>query len=197
MPNLPSTRILIPHVRPNTMKATMNARIEGLAFSAFPSARARPWRRCSPTGETRTGSNLSRLKWHHRGSWFPLRLQPRCELRSAEYSVRQSLPFWRHFPFAFHLAFYGGYGGLDSFRGCVSRQMTLSRRGVVFMKRKADKSEHHQDGSSYHQPMRILHRGASLVVPHFFTLSSEFHRNPIAIPGSAITAKHSVSLAAM
>jgi hypothetical protein len=33
MPNLPSTRILIPHVRPNTMKATMNARIEGLAFN--------------------------------------------------------------------------------------------------------------------------------------------------------------------
>jgi len=33
MPNLPSTRILIPSVRPNTMKAIMNARIEGLAFS--------------------------------------------------------------------------------------------------------------------------------------------------------------------
>ena len=32
---------------------------------------------------------------------------PRCEneLRTAEYSVRPSLPFWRHFPFAFHLAF--------------------------------------------------------------------------------------------
>jgi hypothetical protein len=29
------------------------------------------------------------------------------------------------------------------------------------LKYKADKSEHHQDGSSYHQPMRILHRGAS------------------------------------
>src|SRR5882762_4171155 len=94
---------------------------------------------------------------------FPFAFSPRCEneLRTAEYSVRQSLPFWRHFPFAFHLAFYGGYGGLDSFRGCVSRQMILSCPSVVFMKCKADKSEHHQDGSSYHQPMRILHRGAS------------------------------------
>ena len=27
------------------------------------------------------------------------------KLRTAEYSVRPSLPFWRHFPFAFHLAF--------------------------------------------------------------------------------------------
>src|SRR6266853_1838492 len=64
---------------------------------------------------------------------FPFALSPRCEneLRTAEYSVRLSLPFWRHFPFAFPFAFYGG---LDSFRGCVSRQMTLSRRGVVFMK---------------------------------------------------------------
>src|SRR5216684_3882283 len=33
MPNLNSTRILIPSVRPNTMIATMNARIEGLASS--------------------------------------------------------------------------------------------------------------------------------------------------------------------
>src|SRR5712675_1075666 len=104
---------------------------------------------------------------------FPFAFSPRCEneLRTAEYSVRQSLPFWRHFPFAFHLAFYGGYGGLDSFRGCVSRQMILSCPSVVFMKCKADKSEHHQDGSSYHQPMRILHRGASLAVPHFFAFS--------------------------
>src|SRR5882672_1079219 len=33
MPYLNSTRILIPNVRPNTMIATMNARIEGLAFT--------------------------------------------------------------------------------------------------------------------------------------------------------------------
>jgi hypothetical protein len=41
---------------------------------------------------------------------FPFAFSPRCEneLRTAEYSVRPSLPFWRHFPFAFHLAFYGG-----------------------------------------------------------------------------------------
>ena len=31
---------------------------------------------------------------------------------------------------------------------------------LVLAKCKADKSEHHQDGSGYHQPMRILHRGA-------------------------------------
>src|SRR5450755_2728976 len=35
--------------------------------------------------------------------------------------------------------------------------MTFSRLSVVFMKCKADKSEHHQDGSSYYQPMRIFH----------------------------------------
>ena len=29
----------------------------------------------------------------------------------------------------------------------------------VLAKCKTDKSEHHQDGSGYHQPMRILHRG--------------------------------------
>jgi hypothetical protein len=42
-------------------------------------------------------------------SSFPA-FSPRCEneLRTAEYSVRPSLSFWRHFPFAFHLAFYGG-----------------------------------------------------------------------------------------
>jgi hypothetical protein len=33
--------------------------------------------------------------------------------------------------------------------------MTLSRPSFVFMKCKADKSEHHQDGSSYHQPYCI------------------------------------------
>ena len=33
MPYLNTTRILIPTVRPNTMIATMNALIEGLAFS--------------------------------------------------------------------------------------------------------------------------------------------------------------------
>ena len=43
-------------------------------------------------------------------SHFPFAFSLRCEneLRTAEYSVRPSLPFWRHFPFAFHLAFYGG-----------------------------------------------------------------------------------------
>src|ERR1700732_3139083 len=35
--------------------------------------------------------------------------------------------------------------------------MTFSRLSVVFMKCKADKSERHQDGSSYYQPMRIFH----------------------------------------
>jgi hypothetical protein len=35
--------------------------------------------------------------------------------------------------------------------------MTFSRLSVVFMKCKADKSEHHQDASSYYQPMRIFH----------------------------------------
>src|SRR6266436_5329418 len=33
--------------------------------------------------------------------------------------------------------------------------MTFSR--LVFMKCKADKSEHHQDGSSSYQPVRIFH----------------------------------------
>jgi hypothetical protein len=38
---------------------------------------------------------------------FPFAFSPRCEneLRTAEYSVRPSLPFWRHFPFAFYVAF--------------------------------------------------------------------------------------------
>ncbi len=55
------------------------------------------------------------------------------------------------------------------------------RRGAVFMKCKADKSEHHQDGPSYHKPMRILHRGASLVVPHFFAFSPSFGRFPFSL----------------
>jgi hypothetical protein len=39
--------------------------------------------------------------------YFPFAFRPRCEneLRTAEYSVRPSLPFWRHFPFAFPFAF--------------------------------------------------------------------------------------------
>jgi hypothetical protein len=34
----------------------------------------------------------------------------------------------------------------------------ISRRPVL-AKCKTDESEHHQDGSGYHQPMRIFHRG--------------------------------------
>jgi hypothetical protein len=41
-------------------------------------------------------------------NWFASISPSPSELRTAEYSVRPSLPFWRHFPFAFHLAFYGG-----------------------------------------------------------------------------------------
>ncbi len=59
-----------------------------------------------------------------------------------------------------HLCFQGG---VDRFRECVSRQIIFSRLSVVFMKCKADKSEHHQDASRYHQPMRILHRGPRLI----------------------------------
>src|SRR5882724_7673134 len=44
MPYLNSTRILIPSVRPNTMIATMNARIEGVAFSGRHILSAPGWR---------------------------------------------------------------------------------------------------------------------------------------------------------
>jgi len=37
--------------------------------------------------------------------------------------------------------------------------------GPVLAKCKTDKSEHHQDGSGYHQPMRILHRGEHGLFP--------------------------------
>src|SRR6266851_4720803 len=43
-------------------------------------------------------------------------------------------------------------------------QIIFNLLSVVFVKCKAEKSEHHKDGSGYHQPMRILHRGALLLI---------------------------------
>jgi hypothetical protein len=40
-------------------------------------------------------------------------------------------------------------------------QIIFKRLSTVFVKCKTDKSDHHQDGSRYDQPMRIFHRGVS------------------------------------
>src|SRR5260370_42124671 len=39
------------------------------------------------------------------------------------------------------------------------RWLMIGLNVPVLAKCKTEKSEHHQDGSGYHQPMRILHRG--------------------------------------
>jgi hypothetical protein len=42
------------------------------------------------------------------------------------------------------------------------------------MECKTDKSEHHQCGSGYHQPVRILHRGEHRLFPPSDNLDSLF-----------------------
>jgi hypothetical protein len=64
-----------------------------------------------------------------------------------------------HFPFAF-----------------ISRQLKIVFNALVLAKCKTNKSERHQDGSSYHQPMRILHCGEHRLFPPSDNLDTLFLR---------------------
>ena len=48
---------------------------------------------------------------------------------------------------------------------CLVRPLINRSAVLVLAKCETDKSEHHQDGSGYHQPMRILHRGEHRLFP--------------------------------
>src|SRR3984893_10405255 len=71
--------------------------------------------------------------------------------------VKPALPFWHHFPFAVSFASWAASASSSAAWIVTEDVSRVSRLSVVFMKCKADKSEHHQDGSSHYQPMRIFH----------------------------------------
>src|SRR6267142_4735540 len=97
----------------------------------------------------------SALAWHE--EIIDNREDEQCQQKPVEYRSPFALEklVCVHFPFAFSPRCE------NDLRTAEYSVRPSLRRGVVFMKCKADKSEHHQDGSSYHQPMRVLHRRAS------------------------------------
>src|SRR5665647_280569 len=82
---------------------------------------------------------------------------------------------------------------------CLVRPLINRRAVLVLAKCETDKAEHHQGGSGYHQPMRILHRGEHglfplRLQPDLDKLAAGFAINCISSPISAFMTVSSVGL---